>query len=235
MHYDVLDAGSEKEPEHSLLGFGAGEYISSESEDSKEAEEMDYVGGRSKVKAGKSVQGHIDVIERTLNKKLIVGLAVGILLILLAFVSFCVFFLRRRSEDSESAQSLGDTNKEAVQSKLNGQQLGSIRPILGRKGSKIVQMSQKSISYDSSMAFPEKKSIVSIEDTNFSPEYFNSGECEEGAKTMPYYVAQSQANTLQLHSGRNANLGYDTRAQTHKQISMKSPKYHDFFYSEPGK
>ncbi|KAH8584552.1 C-type lectin-like domain containing [Cryptosporidium sp. chipmunk genotype I] len=231
----IVYMNSEKEVENSLLGFGAGEYVNSESDDSRDAQDLSYLNELGQVKMEKSVEGHFDVIERTVNKKLIIGVVIGILLILLILMFCCVLFLRRRSDDSESAQNIDNSNKEVIRSKLNSLQLASIKPILARKGSKIVHMGQKSISYDSNMAPLEKKSIVSVEDTTFSPEYMNSGECGEGAKTVPYYVAQSQANTLQLHSGRNINLGYDTRTQSQKQTVLKSPKYHDFFYSEPSR
>ncbi|KAK9173347.1 C-type lectin containing protein [Cryptosporidium meleagridis] len=228
----ITDVNSDKESDNSLLGFGAGEYVNSESDDPRETQELSYLNEAGQVKMEKSIEGHFDVIERTVNKKLIIGLVIGILLILLMLMFCCVFFLRKRSDDTESAQNVDNSNKEIIRNKLNSLQLASIKPILARKGSKIVNVSQKSFSYDSNIAPPEKKSIVSVEDTTFSPEYMNSGECGEADKTIPYYVAQSQANTLQLHSGRNINLGYDTRSQIQKQAVLKSPKYHDFFYSE---
>ncbi|KAJ1606841.1 C-type lectin containing protein [Cryptosporidium canis] len=218
MYSELFDSGLERESESSLLGFGAGESMGSEGDGVGELHDFGRMGGGGNVKIEKSVERGVDVIERRMNKRLIFGFAVGLLLFVIALMFFCVFFLRRRSEDLGSVQGSEDPSKEAIRSKASGLQLASIKPILGRKGSKVVPMNQESISFDSSMAFPEKKSVVSIEDTSFSPEYLNSGECGDGPKTLPYYVAQSQANTLQLHSARGANFGFDSRVHASRQI-----------------
>ncbi|KAJ1611875.1 C-type lectin containing protein [Cryptosporidium canis] len=218
MYSELFDSGLERGSESSLLGFGAGESMGSDGDGAGELHDFGRMGGGGNVKIEKSVERGVDVIERRMNKRLIFGFVVGLLLFVIALMFFCVFFLRRRSEDLGSAQGLEDSSKEAIGNKASGLQLASIKPIFGRKGSKVVPMNQKSISFDSSMAFPEKKSVVSIEDTSFSPEYLNSGECGEGPKTLPYYVAQSQANTLQLHSARGANFGFDSRAHASRQI-----------------
>ncbi|KAF7456589.1 C-type lectin-like domain containing protein [Cryptosporidium felis] len=222
----------ERGVDSSMLGFGAGESASSRVGDSLNG--MESQGFDTKEDVKKSEGGELDFSGNEVDKRSIIGFAVGGLLTLIGVVVCCVIFAAKKDENPEDSENSVGAKKEA-QSKLGGLQLASIQPILGKKGSKIIPVNEDSSSFDPSLARVEKKSIVSVEDTTFSPEYMSSGDCGEGTKTLPYYIAQSQANTLHLHSGRGINISYDVTNQSQKPNSVKSPKYHEFYYSEASK
>ena len=142
----------------------------------------------------------------------------------------CLIIFIKKKNDKNNSDSTIDKNSSKKES-LFELKLASIKPILARKDSKILPMNQQTSNCENNLAQSEK-SIVSVEDTTFSPEYMNQADNSQEIKPSSCYIAQSQANTLQLHSGKGITVNYDTRAQIQRNNLVKSPKYHEFYYSE---
>ncbi|KAK6590794.1 C-type lectin-like domain containing [Cryptosporidium xiaoi] len=221
---------NEKESESSLLGFGAGESVSKPENKVKHGMEVKLTKKESKEKVEKSIEMDSHRNKSNGNWILIFAIITGIILFLLLLLCIILLLIKKNKDESINVENI-HTLKNEKESEL---QLTTIQPIFGKKNSKAIPLNNQILNQEVNLTKSEK-GVLSIEDTSFSPEYMNASDSIEESKSIPYYIAHSQANTLQLHSENGITVNYDTRAHINKSSFIKSPKYHEFYYSEANK
>ncbi|KAH8741547.1 C-type lectin-like domain containing protein [Cryptosporidium ryanae] len=219
-----------KDNDSSLLGFGAGESVKQLESNLENEIETETNKNELKKKAEISTEMSSYKNKSSKNWLLVFMIIIGIILFLLLLLCIIFSVTRKRGENVNL-----ENNNVFLKSERGSElQLTSIQPIFGKKNSKLLPLNNQELNQETNLTKSER-GVLSIEDTGFSPEYMNASNSMEESKSAPYFIAHSQANTLQLHSENGITVNYDTRIHVNRSNFIKSPKYHEFYYSEANK
>ncbi|OII78354.1 hypothetical protein cand_034120 [Cryptosporidium andersoni] len=169
--------------------------------------------------------------DRPANSALIIGSSVGGAVALGSIILCCVACRNNKDNDGD----FNDENQGNIQisniSMDSSIKENSLEPACSDSVPAFMVI-DKSVNHNVNLTQSDQ-SVISIEDTTFSPIYTTQNGTPESGKPQ-FCVAQSQATALNLHSNNNIAIHYDTRCQNFKTNALKSAKYHEFYYSQGG-